>query len=96
MRALLALFLLYSELFSDHELFTDRKLHDACTLAPPHVTNALCVASSTLSFLLYHKLFSDCELFTDHELRYTPTLAPPHMMHALRVASSARSFPIVP
>ena len=30
-RALLALFLLYHELFSDHELFTDCDLHDART-----------------------------------------------------------------
>ena len=49
-RDLLALFLLYRELFSDRELFTDHELHDARTLALPHVTHALHVASSALSF----------------------------------------------
>ena len=49
-RALLALILLYRELFSDCELFTDRELCDTRTLAPPHVTHALLVASSVNSF----------------------------------------------
>ena len=49
-RALLVLYLLYRELFSDHELFTDLKLRDTRTLAPPHVTHALLVASSVNSF----------------------------------------------
>ena len=39
-RAPLALFLLYRELFSDCELFTDHELRDARTLAPPRVTHA--------------------------------------------------------
>ena len=46
----LNLFLLYHELFSDHELFTNRKFHDARTLAPPHVMHSLRVASSACSF----------------------------------------------
>ena len=49
-RALLALFLLYRELFSDLELFTDLELCNACTLAPPHVMHALRVASLAFSF----------------------------------------------
>ena len=49
-QALLALFLLYHELFSDCELFTDHELGDARTLAPPHMTHALHVASSARSF----------------------------------------------
>ena len=31
-QALLTLFLLYHELFSDHELFTNRELRDTCTI----------------------------------------------------------------
>ena len=89
-RAPLALFLLYYELFSVRELFTNCELHDARTLAPPHVTHTLCVASSARSFLLY------CELFSDRELSDARTLAPPHVMHALCVASSARSYSAVP
>ena len=55
-RATLTLFLLYRELVSDHELVYDRELfnvhelRDARTLAPPHVTHTLCVASSARSF----------------------------------------------
>ena len=49
-QALLALFLVYSELFSDSELFTDRELRDARTLALPHVIHALLVASSARTF----------------------------------------------
>merc|ERR1712081_136413 len=49
-QAPLALFLLYCELFSDCEHFTDHELRDARTLAPPHVMNALHVASSALPF----------------------------------------------
>ena len=90
-QAPLVLFLLYCELFSDHELFTNRELRDAPTSALPHVTHALCVASSArYFFLLYH------ELFTNHELRDTRILAPPHVTHALGLASSACSFSIVP
>ena len=43
-QAQLALFLLYRELFSNHEL------RDTCTLAPPHMTHSLCVASSACFF----------------------------------------------
>ena len=49
-QALLALFLLYRKLLSNHKLFTDCELHDARTLALPHVTLALRVASSARSF----------------------------------------------
>ena len=49
-QAPLALFLLYRELFSDCELFTDHELHDIRTLALPDVTYALRVASSVNSF----------------------------------------------
>ena len=49
-QAPLALFLLYRELFSNCELFTDRELLDTNTLAPPHMTHTLCVASSACSF----------------------------------------------
>ena len=62
------LFLLYHELFSDRELFTDNEFRDTCTSAPPHVMHALHVASSACSFLLYRELFSDHELFSDREL----------------------------
>merc|ERR1712081_37366 len=47
---LLALFLLYHELFSDHELLTDHELRNARILAPPHITHALPVSSSACSF----------------------------------------------
>ena len=47
-RALFALFLLYHELFSECELFSDRELRDT------HTPLAL--------FLLYHELFTSCEL----------------------------------
>ena len=49
-QAQLALFLLYLELFSDRELFTNHELRDARTLAPPYVTHALHVVSSARSF----------------------------------------------
>ena len=81
-RASLALFLLYCELFSNCELFSDRRRNDRRTLL------AL--------ILLYHELFSNRELFSYIELPDALTLAPPHVTYALRVASSARSFSIVP
>ena len=46
----LALFLVYSELFSDRELFTNRELRDARTLALPNVTHALHLANSACTF----------------------------------------------
>ena len=55
-RALLALFLLYPELFSDRELFsdcelfTDRELRDTRTLAQPHVMHELRLDSSAYPF----------------------------------------------
>ena len=49
-RTPLALFLLNHELFSNRELFSDREFHDTRTLAPPHVTHALCLASSDYPF----------------------------------------------
>ena len=49
-QAMPTLFLLYHELFSDRELFTDHEFHDTCTSAPPHVTHALRVASYARSF----------------------------------------------
>ena len=81
-RAPLAFFLLYRELFSDHELFTDRELCDARTLL------AL--------FLLYHELFSNHELFFDPELHDTGTSDLPYVTHALHVESSTHTFSIVP
>ena len=81
-RALLALFLLYHEIFFYLELFSDRKLCDKRT--------------PLAFFLLYHELFSNRELFTDRELCDARILAPPHITHALHVSSSACSFSIVP
>ena len=49
-QALLALFLLYRELFFNRELFTNRELPDAPTLALPHMTHALRLASLARSF----------------------------------------------
>ena len=43
-------FLLYCELFSDRELFTNCELCYAHTSAPPHMIHALHVASSACSF----------------------------------------------
>ena len=91
-QAPLALFLLYCELFSDRELFTDCELCDARTLAPPHMTHALQWQAPLALFLLYCELFSVRELFTNRELCDARTLAPPHVTHALRVASSVNSF----
>ena len=51
-QAPLTLFLLNRVLFSDRELFTDCELCDARTLAPPHVTHALRVASYARSFFI--------------------------------------------
>ena len=68
-RALLALFLVYSELFSNRELFTNHELCDTCTSAPPHVMHALRLANSAgFFFIPYCELFSNHELFTNHEL----------------------------
>ena len=77
-RALLALFLLYRELFSDRELFTDCELCDARTLEN---YNTLPDAAFMLHhmwrthalFVLYCELFSDRELFTDCELHEART-----------------------
>ena len=77
-QALLALFLLYIELFYDDELFSDRELGDT--------------GSPLALFLLHHELFSNHELFSDCKLCDARTLALPHVTHALHVASSTRSF----
>ena len=107
-RALLALFLLYHELFYNHELFTDQELCVAHTLKnlttlpdaalllhPMQHTHFVWQAPLAL-FLLYRELFSDHELFTDLELCDACTSALPHMTHALGVESNAHSFSIVP
>ena len=46
-RAPLALFLLYRELFSDHELFTNRELRDARTPLIPMITQGLVIPLQT-------------------------------------------------
>ena len=91
-----ALFVLYSELFSDRELLTNCELRDTCTSAPPHVMHALQWRAPLALFLLYCELFSVRELFTNRELHDACTLALPHVTLALRVASYAHSFSIVP
>ena len=85
-RAPLALFLLYSELFSDRELFTNRELCDArtseyFTTLPDtasllhHISRTHCVWRAPLTlFLLYCELFSDSELLTDREIHDARTL----------------------
>ena len=70
-RAPLALFLLYRELFSD------RELHDACTLKNltmlPDTASLLHPCDTCTSCGELRSLFSDRELFTDRELHEART-----------------------